>query len=60
MSIVVQIFILFTCLDIRAGLSGNLNNPYVVDITEITDFDNLHHAEGIIKENQDWQQNYIV
>ena len=30
-----------------------LNNPYVVDITEITDFDNLHHAEGIIKENQD-------
>ncbi len=30
-----------------------LNNPYAVDITEITDFDNLHHAEGIIKENQD-------
>lgn len=28
-------------------------NPYAVDITEITDFDNLHHAEGIIKENQD-------
>lgn len=30
-----------------------LSNPYAVDITEITDFDNLHHAEGIIKENQD-------
>ena len=27
--------------------------PYAVDITEITDFDNLHHAEGILKENQD-------
>ena len=23
------------------------------NITEITDFDNLHHAEGILKENQD-------
>ncbi len=30
-----------------------LSNPYAVDITEITYFDNLHHAEGIIKENQD-------
>lgn len=30
-----------------------LQNPYAVDITEITDFDNLHHAGGIIKENQD-------
>ena len=30
-----------------------LCNPYAVDITEITDFDNLHHAEGILKENQD-------
>lgn len=30
-----------------------LNQPYAVDITEITDFDNLHHAEGIIKENQE-------
>lgn len=33
--------------------SEYLGNPYEVDITEITDFDNLHHAEGIIKENQD-------
>lgn len=30
-----------------------LKNPYAVDITEITDFDNLHHAEGILKENQE-------
>ncbi len=30
-----------------------LDNPYAIDITEITDFDNLHHAEGIIKENQE-------
>lgn len=33
--------------------SPYLRNPYEVDITEITDFDNLHHAEGIIKENQE-------
>ena len=26
---------------------------YNIDITEITDFDNLHHAEGILKENQE-------
>ena len=24
-------------------------NPYGIDITEITGFDNLHHAEGILK-----------
>ena len=24
-------------------------NPYDIDITEIEGFDNLHHAEGIIK-----------
>lgn len=28
-------------------------NPYTIDITEITGFDNLHHAEGIIKEAQE-------
>ncbi len=33
--------------------NGNLENPYGVDITEITGFDNLHHAEGILKENQE-------
>ena len=33
--------------DIGAGL-----DPYAIDITEIDNFDNLHHAEGIIKEAQ--------
>lgn len=28
-------------------------NPYSIDITEIEGFDNLHHAEGILKEAQD-------
>lgn len=28
-------------------------NPYMVDITEIDGFDNLHHAEGILKEAQE-------
>mgnify|MGYP000087396021 CR=1 FL=1 len=37
----------------RQVKNESLRNPYAVDITEITDFDNLHHAEGIIKENQD-------
>lgn len=27
-------------------------NPYEIDITEIEGFDNLHHAEGILKEAQ--------
>lgn len=29
-----------------------LKNPYEIDITEITGFDNLHHAEGILLEAQ--------
>lgn len=28
-------------------------NPYTIDITEIDGFDNLHHAEGILKEAQE-------
>ena len=28
---------------------GEMVNPYEIDITEITGFDDLHHAEGIIK-----------
>ena len=28
-------------------------NPFAIDITEIDGFDNLHHAEGILKEAQD-------
>ena len=30
---------------------GNFPNPYQIDITEIDGFDNLHHAEGILKES---------
>ncbi|MGN0399289.1 MAG: aminotransferase class I/II-fold pyridoxal phosphate-dependent enzyme [Blautia sp.] len=29
-----------------------LRNPYQIDITEIDGFDNLHHAEGILREAQ--------
>ena len=29
---------------------GEMVNPYLIDITEITDFDDLHHSEGLIKE----------
>ena len=36
----------------RNFLPETMNNFYDIDITEITDFDNLHHAEGILKENQ--------
>ena len=28
-------------------------DPFDIDITEITDFDNLHNAEGIIKESME-------
>ena len=31
-----------------------LENLYDIDITEIDGFDNLHHAEGIIRESMDW------
>ena len=36
----------------RNFLPDTMKNFYDIDITEITDFDNLHHAEGILKENQ--------
>ncbi len=29
-------------------------NPYLVDITEIEGFDNLHHPEGILKDSMEW------
>lgn len=31
----------------------NFANPYDIDITEIAGFDNLHHADGILKEAQE-------
>lgn len=29
-------------------------NPFLIDITEIEGFDNLHHPEGILKESMEW------
>ena len=47
----------FICRDIK-GRWGirftGISNPYAIDITEIDGFDNLHHAEGIIRESMDW------
>lgn len=31
---------------------GEMINPYKLDITEIADFDDLHHAEGILKHTE--------
>lgn len=33
---------------------GQFPNPFSVDITEIEGFDNLHHAEGILRKSMDW------
>ena len=30
-------------------LGKEYNNPFEIDITEISGFDNLHHPEGILK-----------
>lgn len=31
---------------------GSFENPFLLDITEIDGFDNLHHAEGILRDAQ--------
>lgn len=31
----------------------NMANPFLIDITEIEGFDNLHHATGLLKEGQE-------
>ncbi len=36
----------------KRRLMPETGNPYAVDITEIDGFDNLHHAEGVLKEAQ--------
>lgn len=38
----------------RRELPGGFPDPYSIDITEIDGFDNLHHAEGILKESMEW------
>ena len=35
----------------RRGM--DFENPYQIDITEIEGFDNLHHAQGILKEAEE-------
>ena len=35
--------------EIPDGIPGGFPDPYGIDITEIDGFDNLHHAEGILK-----------
>ena len=36
--------------EIPDGIPGGFLDPYGIDITEIDGFDNLHHAEGILKD----------
>lgn len=36
--------------EITDGIPGGFSDPYGIDITEIDGFDNLHHAEGILKD----------
>ena len=36
----------------NAGLT-NVDLPYGIDITEIEGFDDLHHAEGVLKQAQE-------
>ena len=36
--------------EIPDGVKGGFPDPYGIDITEIDGFDNLHHAEGILKD----------
>lgn len=38
----------------RQRREGFLQEPFRMDITEITGFDNLHHPEGILRENQEY------
>ena len=37
---------------VRLGITS-FPNPFLVDITEIDGFDNLHHAEGILRESME-------
>jgi len=32
---------------------GEIGNPFFIDITEISGFDNLHHAKGLLLEAQE-------
>ena len=39
--------------EIPDGFPDGFPNPYEIDITEIDGFDNLHHAEGILKSSME-------
>lgn len=39
--------------EITDGIPGGFPDPYGIDITEIDGFDNLHYAEGILKDAMD-------
>lgn len=39
--------------EIPDGMQRDFSDPYGLDITEIDGFDNLHHAEGILKDAMD-------
>ena len=39
--------------EIPDGMQRDFSDPYGIDITEIDGFDNLHHAEGILKDAMD-------
>ena len=39
---------------IENGVGAEFPAPFSIDITEIDGFDNLHHAEGILRESMEW------
>lgn len=39
--------------EIKDECADGFPNPYAIDITEIDGFDNLHHAEGILKDSME-------
>lgn len=41
----------------REGFLDGFPNPYLVDITEIEGFDNLHHPEGILRKSMEFAAN---
>ncbi len=38
----------------ECGFLQDFPNPFSIDITEISGFDNLHHPEGILKDSMEW------
>ena len=48
------------CLETEknAGMGAmDFPNPFLMDITEIEGFDNLHHAQGILRRSMEWAAN---